>query len=336
MGKRDFLANVLEKTYAGPLLSATVAQWNGLVVFNYHRIGNSLDSNSDRALFSATQEVFEKQVQFLKRNYDVIGVDGLHNALHDPTSQSVLITFDDGDLDNYEAAFPVLQQLDATALFFITSGFIDDRSLSWWDEVAWMVRTTELREIDWQELFPNRLQLSDDSQIQSAIFELLLKLKSLPEELVDEFLDTLGNVLKTGRCPQAIADELWMSWDMIREMDQAGMGVGGHTVTHPVLANCDPDRQRFEIQTSKQRIEQEIGHDITAFSYPVGQPDSFTHETQAILEEVGYLWGFSFYGGYCPAMRFEQFDLKRMPVEQRLEANLFQSIARLPQIFARK
>lgn len=336
MGKRELLANVLESTHAGTLLSSTVAQWNGVVVFNYHRIGDASKSKFDRALFSATQEVFENQVRFLKQNFDVIGVNDLQQALHDPTSQSVLITFDDGYLDNYEVAFPVLQQLDATALFFITSGYLDDRALSWWDETAWMIRSTELQQLDWPEIFSDPLSLDDAPQIQSAIHKVLLKLKSLPEELVSDFLDTLGTVVGTGRCPHKDADKLWMSWDMVREMDQAGMGIGGHTVTHPVLANCGSERQLHEIETSKRRVEEELGHAITAFSYPVGQQDSFTYETQAILQEVGYLWGFSFYGGYCPAMRFEQFDLKRMPVEQRLDSNLFQSIARLPQIFARK
>lgn len=335
-GKREFLANVLEATSIGRALSATVATWNGVVVFNYHRIGQAIVSKFDRALFSATEEIFDQQVRFLKANYDVIGVDELQTALHDTTTQAALITFDDGYLDNYELAFPILKQHNTTALFFITSGYIDDRFVSWWDEVAWMLRSTTLKAVDVPECLTETLLLHDEQSIEQSIRQVLLKIKSLPEELVDEFLNHLGNCTETGRCPHEEASPLWMTWDMIREMDQNGMGIGGHTVTHPVLANCDTERQLFEVATSKRRIEEELGHAISAFSYPVGQPESFTHETQAILEEAGYQWGFSFYGGYCPAQRFEAYDLKRMPVEQQLETNLFRSIARLPQIFAKK
>ncbi len=335
-GKRDILANTLERTGTGSLLSATIGQWNGLVVFNYHRIGDPSETLLDHALFSATATEFDQQVRFLKRNFDVIGVADLPRVLHDSSARAVMITFDDGYIDNYEIAFPILQQHDAAALFFIASGYLDDHPVAWWDEVAWMVRTSGLRQLCWEKHFPQSLSLENEESTRRTIREILLKLKSIPEENADNFLIQLGEVTGTGRCPCEVSDQLWMSWDMVREMDQSGIDFGGHTVNHPVLANCDVDRQRMEISNSKQRIEAELGHSITTFSYPVGQRDSFTEETKKLLEQAGYEWGFSFYGGYCPASQFDPYDLKRMPVEERVHQNLFRSIARLPQFFAKK
>lgn len=336
MGKRDLLASVLESTCAGNLLSLTVARWHGLVVFNYHRIGNPQETELDRALYSASAQEFENQVRFLKRNFDVVRIADLHLVLNDPAAQAVMITFDDGYRDNYELALPILKANGTPALFFIASGYLDDQPVSWWDEVAWMVRSSAKSEIDWQKWFSAPLPLQNEAEISRAIKELLLKLKAVPEEESTRFLDELGQITETGRCDQSVIEKLWMTWDMVREMDHSGMDIGGHTVNHPVLANCDSSRQRSEIQDSKQRIETEIGHQINAFSYPVGQQDSFTDETKELLREAGYDWGFSFYGGYCPPVEFDPYDLKRMPVEKHLNRNLFRSIARLPQIFARK
>ncbi|WP_417850025.1 polysaccharide deacetylase family protein [Thalassoglobus sp.] len=335
-GTRDLLANTLERTGTGSLLSATVGRWNGLVVFNYHRIGNAKESFLDRAIFSASQDEFDQQVRFLKRNFDIVGVEDLPRVLHDSSSQAVMITFDDGYLDNYEVAFPVLKEHKASALFFIASGFLDDHPIAWWDEVAWMVRTCKLSSLQWKEHFEEPFPLKSEPAIAEAICQLLLKLKSIPETEAADYLTQLGEITGTGRCPEDVVDTIWMSWEMVREMRRSGMDIGGHTVTHPVLANCSTEQQRHEIKQSKLRIEQELDEPVSAFSYPVGQPDSFTEETKQILAEAGYEWGFSFYGGYCPTSGFDPYDLKRMPVEKRVHRNLFRSIAKLPQLFAKK
>lgn len=336
MGKRDLLATALEQTNVGQLLSTTVAKWNGVVVFNYHRIGNPLDTNFDRALFNATQDEFAEQVEFLKQNYDVIGISDLNEVMQDSASRAVMITFDDGYLDNHELALPVLAANECPAVFFITSGYLDRQPISWWDEVAWMLRTSDLQELTWPERIQQTFDLTDAPQTDQAIREILLILKSIPEEDAETFLNDLGTLTHTGRCPAENAAKIWMNWDMIRDLDQAGMDIGGHTVDHPVLANCDLERQFLEIETSKKRIEHELGHPITAFSYPVGQTESFTDQTKLILQEVGYEWGFSFYGGYMPPLQYDRYDMKRMPVDNKVDPNLFRSIARLPQLFARK
>ena len=53
-----------------------------------------------------------------------------------------MITFDDGYVDNYELAFPVLKANDAKGVFFVATGFIDEPRLAWWDEIAWMIRSS--------------------------------------------------------------------------------------------------------------------------------------------------------------------------------------------------
>ena len=77
-----------------------------------------------------------------------------------------------------------------------------------------------------------------------------------------------------------------------------------------------------------------VGCELTAFSYPVGQRDSFNEQTKQVLREAGYEWAFSFYGGFCPTHHEDRFNLPRVGVSPFLTRDLFRSTARLPTLFA--
>lgn len=333
MSKRELFAGTLEKTGLGTLLSSTIGRWNGLLVFNYHRIGDPALSPFDRALFSADVDEFERQVQFLKKNADVVGIADLEQVFQRPR-RAILITFDDGYRDNYELAFPVLKQEKVPATFFITSGFIDDSPISWWDEIAWMVRNGTASELRSPTTEGTPLPLGTPEEKEAAINQLLLFYKDLPTSQTEQFLNELAETTGSGRSPAGLGRDLWMDWGMIREMDQSGMDIGGHTVTHPVLSCTSVQNQRQEIFESKRRIESELGHSISAFSYPVGQPNSFTEETKRLLKEAGYQWAFSFSGGFSRLDHPDAFDLPRVAVSPFLSLNLFQATTRLPWVFA--
>ncbi len=53
-----------------------------------------------------------------------------------------MVTFDDGYRDNYDLAFPVLKRHGVPGVFFITTGFLDQRRVAWWDDISWMVKTS--------------------------------------------------------------------------------------------------------------------------------------------------------------------------------------------------
>jgi peptidoglycan/xylan/chitin deacetylase (PgdA/CDA1 family) len=328
-GKRNLLANVLQGTGANFLLARTPV-WHGLTVFNYHRIGEPGDSPFDPGLFSATAEQFAAQVRFLTRNFDVIGIREL-DGWEQRRGRFVMITFDDGYLDNYEAAYPILRAYGAPGVFFLTSGFLDEDRIAWWDEISWMVQTSKRDRIAANPWTIGELMLSATDR-QRVLDRLLRIYKSLPGRRTGEFLSFLAEALGTGRCPAGQGQ--WMSWSQVREMRLNGMEFGGHTVTHPVLANLSRGEQEQEVRECRSRIEAELGRPISAFSYPVGQRDSFNATTQACLREAGYRWAFSYYGGFNRTADVNPFDLRRIAVESHTSAAMFRSVACLPRVFA--
>lgn len=325
--KRDLLAHTLDVTGGGRVLR-NLRTWNGVLILNYHRIGDPAESLFDHKLWSASVEGFDRQVAFLAQNFEVIGLGDLEHALNQPRGQFVMLTFDDGYRDNYSLAFPILKSHGVSATFFIATGFIDQPRAPAWDEIAWMLRTTRLKTLAANEWLPTSVSLDQ------GFARLLAVYKSLGAELTEAYLDFLADSLETGRCPVVLAAGQWMTWDMLREMQAGGMSFGGHTVNHPILANATADQQDWEVGECQRRLCEELGQPIDAFSYPNGQPSDFNEFTRAALRSHGYRWAFSFSGGYCQPGHADCFDLPRVGVETEMKMPQFRATATLPQIFS--
>ncbi len=91
-----------------------------------------------------------------------------------------MITFDDGYRDNHATALPILKREGVTATFFVATGFIDAPRLPWWDEIAWMVRTSRQ---DGLELVANRLiEDLDGEQLLAISYGIGLVTPPMPEQ----------------------------------------------------------------------------------------------------------------------------------------------------------
>jgi lipopolysaccharide exporter len=313
VGRAERVADCIERSGLGAVLSR-VPTWRGVLVLCYHRIGRPGPGVHDPRLWSATQEDFDAQLQFLSRNVEVVSGDELAAALEEPRGRHVALTFDDGYRDNYELAYPVLRAHGLPAVFFLATGFMDRPHVAWWDEIAWMVRGTD----------------------QEAATEALLDTyQQLPTELADAFLDQLAAQTGSGRADPSAASTTWMTWDMVREMQRGGMTFGAHTVDHPVLSRCSTERQQQEIDDSVARLRHELGRAPTMFSYPVGGRAAFDDRTRAYLRDAGITHAFSFYGGYVSRGRFDRLDLPRAYVSPTISAARFRARVTLPRVFCR-
>jgi peptidoglycan/xylan/chitin deacetylase (PgdA/CDA1 family) len=97
----------------------------------------------------------------------------------------------------------------------------------------------------------------------------------------------------------------WVSWNEVREMDNAGMEIAGHTHTHPFLTKLTTDEELDkEISASKKFIEEEIGHPITVFAYPFGEKNP---QVERAVARAGYKIARTIVSGVWndPAHRFE-------------------------------
>jgi len=300
-------------------LGVTSLRWrtleNGLYCFNYHRIGNPAATAFDREIFSCSRDHFREHVALLRDRFKVINLEELRSrGGHPPSGKPLaLITFDDGYVDNYTTAFPVLKEFGATAVFFIPTGFAGSSFIPWWDEIAWTLRNATAETI--------RLGGSDaefslrDGSIERTISAVLYLVKHRPQMRMSEQVAEIRAACKPARSVEEAGEPLFMDWDQIREMHRAGMDVGSHTRSHEILSHLSPDRQADELRSSKATLEFELGSEVLSVSYPVGMRSSYTAETCRIAQEVGYTFGFNFVKGMTRLPLENPFDLNRFAVD---------------------
>ena len=337
--RRDRAARLVTSSPLRALL-AHLGRWRGVVALNYHRIGNPGREPWDRTLWSASEEELNRQLATLARCAEVIDPGEVVEAMRAGRGRRVLITFDDGYRDNFEIAFRLLQGHGLRATFFLATGFLDHPRAPWWDEIAWIVRHGQgkARRDDAAfcdcDLLPPGFSLSAGDE-DASIAELVARYKALPAGDGERFLEQLARAAGSARCSASDADGLWMTWEMAREIQAAGMSIGGHTVTHPVLARLPTARQREEITGCARRLAEELRVEMRWFAYPVGDRHAFTSTTQGILLDCGVELAFSFYGGFATPTRWNPLDVPRIYVGPGLGPQLLEATVALPQIFAR-
>lgn len=115
-----------------------------------------------------------------------------------------------------------------------------------------------------------------------------------------------------------------LSWDEIDQMSDK-IDIGSHTLTHPHLANTNQSQMYAEIFDSKKMIEDKIGRELYAFSYPGGikRYGDYSDKTRKLLIDAGYRIAFNSEIGRNN-INSDPYTQKRIYVEKRDSLNLFQ------------
>ena len=94
-------------------------------VLMYHHVGDP----SDPSTANVSTQMFEKQMEFLKvHRYHVVSLEDLLDLVKQGKpipGNTVSITFDDGNLDNFRNAFPILRKMHFNATIFMITDNIN-------------------------------------------------------------------------------------------------------------------------------------------------------------------------------------------------------------------
>jgi peptidoglycan/xylan/chitin deacetylase (PgdA/CDA1 family) len=315
------------------------ARWRSLepalYCFNYHRIGYPRDCPYDREVFSCTPPRFEEHLRLLSARFEVVAVDQLPRYLHEGVRLErplAVITFDDGYIDNYLHAFPILRKQRIPAIFFLPTAFIGSRRVPFWDRVAWLLRharSDHIRLDGWEK----SLSLAP-ADLERTIRDVLRWLKALPGgqmvQRIDELRQTCG---ARGDCQEA-AEPLFLNWDQAREMLAAGMAFGSHTHTHGLLSQMKKEAQEYELSHSRTILENELNVPITTVSYPDGGRSTYDADTLQLVKALGYRVGFNYVREVNVLPIANPFEVGRLAVFDDMGGHRFRSLACFPQYFS--
>jgi peptidoglycan/xylan/chitin deacetylase (PgdA/CDA1 family) len=203
------------------------------------------------------------------------------------------ITFDDGSLDNYEHARPVLDRLGLKASFYIPVGLVEERRCPWHDRLGFaLVRSAaairKRRELDFEALLaPFGLSRSAFAAVLPAdaltlAAQGVAAAKQLGAEPREQAIAALERALGGDQVPD------WaglMSWQQIRELGAQGHEIGSHSLTHPLLTDLDAEQLEREVVRSRSQLADAAGCEVASFCYPNGSYD--TRALQAV-QAAGY------------------------------------------------
>ena len=293
---------------------------NGLYCFNYHRIGNTHLSQYDPNVFSCDEDHFVEHLKYIKNNFTIIKLEDVSSILENTlvNRRYALITFDDGYIDNYLCAFPILKQNEISATFFLATNFINDAEIPWWDKIAYLVRNAQVNEIKLTN-WPKSIVLCKVN-ISKSIRQVLDMVEVNKEQSIEDVLSELESKLRITSKELINKETLFMTWDMVREMNEAGMDFGSQTCSHRIMSHLNGEEQELEAKLSKQVIEKEIDCQIKAFAYPVGGRNSFTEETIQIIKKY-YELSFSFISGINTSKNLNRLTIKRISVDNNISAS---------------
>ena len=306
-----------------------VLTYHGVLPEGYKVIDSALDGSLVRA------DSFHRQLSFLKDQYNVISPEEFLlrcEGQHELPPRSVLLTCDDGLRNSLFDMLPILQEAGLKCLFFVTGASLANASTMLWYEKLYLMFlagpenfTLDLPEIGLRPYISRK-------EKRSLWWELVRKLSRYG-------LDRRRSLLEKIRTQLGISQR----WDAdyrdnpvrnrrffvlnqaeLQQLAGAGMSIGAHTLSHPMLSQSSPDVAWSEISDSKNNLERALGTTISALAYPFGDSWSVTSREIEMVEQAGFQCAF-LNGSGAFGTRTPKFALPRVHVTAEMNLVEFEA-----------
>ncbi len=339
-GKRERIARLCHRSGLLKLVRRVRdLRGNDVRILAYHRVLDVADEDRfdfDLALVSASVERFGDQMRHVRRYYRPIRIEEWLDAARRRRAlprRCVIVTFDDGYDDNYHHAFPILRDLDMSALFFVSTGHIDDGLPFAYDWLVHMILTTRHDRLQAPEIGIEQALPAGRKDRRALAALALGRIKWLTAAAQSALISRLEGQWQMPRTTRHI-DCQPMTWAQLRDMRDGGMEIGSHGVSHRMLAKLPPGEIREEIVQSKARLDAELGPVATTLSYPVGNIDAWNTTVIDEARAIGFQAGCSYVSGTNPVLPRSWWDLRRLAVEREMDAAWFASMLAVPEAFS--
>lgn len=229
---------------------------------------------------------FEKIIFYLSKNFQIVPLSELFDLYRlgkKLNSKTISLTFDDGFLNNFQNALPILQKYNVPATFYLITNSLIELNYIAWPELYEIIKLNNKSDIE----------VNDHCFKKGELYDIDKKI-----HLVN-YLKTLGNntmatvnlILKKYQIKIDVPtnmDELFKLVNAI-ELDKYKneplLEFGSHTHTHPCLSYLDEASVNYELNNSKKILETICGKRINSIAYPDG---SYNQNTIDISTHLGY------------------------------------------------
>ena len=290
------------KPYAKKILSLLDRYFSGLQSPNasllFHRVVPNLDYPDPESLCLTVSE-FDQTLSYLSNNFPLLTLERFlagHSGIH--------ITFDDGYLDNYNYALPVLLKYRCPATFFVTTSFVQGTP-PWWDYL-WSIVTSSQPDHSRHSVYEHiRNQLRPSLMTPSSTHHALAALNLEPYHDLPPFMSP-QHISELSLCP--------------------GITIGCHSHAHHVSSSLTPDQSQLDLFISSALLQTWTSSPSTTYAYPYGHRHSWSNTNIKQLKSFGYTSGFSNIPGYHTKYS-NQYSIRRFLMSRRYPLDLAQILS---------
>lgn len=281
-----------------------------LIILTYHRVN---DEDFDPLEMNIRIEDFERQMRYLKNNFNIISLEkavkSLREGIEIPQA-SIVVTFDDGYEDNYTNAFPILRKYNIPATIFLSVSSIEKRKLLWFDLIIWAIKTTNKKEVDLRNLNLPTYRLETIFNKKLAIKKIIEYCKHISKIELNIFIEEILTLLEIDR-EQLESNCPMLDWEEINKMRNENIIFGNHGFDHSILTNLTQAELEIELRLSNETLAKKLGSSSTFFSYPNGSIEDFNQVVKDMLIGYGYQASLSLINGVNESS-FDLYALKRL------------------------
>jgi peptidoglycan/xylan/chitin deacetylase (PgdA/CDA1 family) len=265
-----------------------------VLILMYHRViprGEAAATFVQPGMY-VTPETFDRHLRFLTANFEILSFSDLltkwESQQWDNGTRYCVITFDDGWLDNYTCAFPLLRAHGVPATIFLPTDLIGTEEWLWSDRLGMLLRRRGKGTPDeWDAFIEHAKTLTDDAR--AGVLD--------------------GLEAETGG--PCLGQRRLIDWSQVHEMSRHGVSFASHTRTHVNLTRLAGGALEHELRGPLDMLRERRVNHVPVLAYPNGD---HTDAVVAAARAAGYGAAVTTNPGLESRRPADRFRLKRIGV----------------------
>jgi len=253
-----------------------------LLILMYHRI---LPLNDERVLFEepgmiVTPDTLKMNLEVISEYFEFVKlsewIEKKQKGLPLP-DKACAITFDDGWVDNYQFAYPILREMNIPASIFLVSDMIGSDAMFWPERLTRTIVDIAIHQpqqwnnslLDFIVKAQSDYEFSNIPPSREQLSQIIAHSKQYTDQEIHKRLDNIEMNLSLQNIPK---DPSLLNWEQVTEMTESGLiEIGSHTCNHIRLNSHTPKKViENEIKQSKIQIEKHTKLPVNTFCFPNG------------------------------------------------------------------
>lgn len=326
-----FLKSAIRKTAASLYYGSNMQSWRHrgrVLILSYHRVLPlaQVQRRYVQPGMYVLDTVFEEHVKFLRQNFQILSFHELLERWRlknwDTHQRYCVITLDDGWLDNYLYAYPILTKYGLPATVFLATGFIGTYEWFWPEKLSYFLERfqdpvlTSSKKAECYVLLEQFLDFKKGtvhaftagiSGGEHIIDEMIEKCKKLPSQIIQKLIDELSAILGM----QLPKERLLLNWSEVAQMSQGGISFGSHSCSHRILTGLSRSEIEMELKASMGELSAKKVNYVPVFCYPNGNCNV---EIQNLVRDSGYQAAVGVQSGVEGELPKNRFELRRIGI----------------------